>query len=90
MGCKVKIQKIERAANKTYYVNFPAAFADAVNLRKGEEMEWLIEGRNCFVLRRVDEAPSFIERGDGSHAATDSEGSGKRRGRANRKAQGDA
>jgi len=59
MGYKVKIQKIERATNKTYYVNFPGAFADAINLEKGEEMEWFIEDRNCFVLKRVKEAGSF-------------------------------
>ena len=61
MGYKVKIQKIQRATNKTYYVNFPGAVADAINLEKGEEMEWLIEGRNCFVLRRVKAAGSFME-----------------------------
>ena len=59
MGYKVKIQKIERATNKTYYVNFPGAFADAINLEKGEQMEWFIEDRNCFVLKRVKLAPSF-------------------------------
>ena len=37
MGYKVKIQKIERATNKTYYVNFPGAFADAIDLEKGED-----------------------------------------------------
>ena len=61
MGYKVKIQKIERTTNKTYYVNFPTAFADAVNLEKGEEMEWFIEGRNCFVLKRVKAAGSFLK-----------------------------
>ena len=59
MGYKVKIQKIERATNKTYYVNFPGAFADAVDLEKGEEMEWFIEDRNCFVLKRAKKAGSF-------------------------------
>jgi len=59
MGYKVKIQKIERATNKTYYVNFPGAFADAVNIEKGEEMEWFIEDRNCFVLKRVKVSGSF-------------------------------
>ena len=61
MGYQVKIQKIQRATNKTYYVNFPGAFADAVNLEKGEAMEWFIESRNCFVLKRVKEAESFLE-----------------------------
>jgi hypothetical protein len=60
MGYKVKIQKIERTTNKTYYVNFPTAFADAINLEKGEEMEWFIEGRNSFVLKRVKAAGSFL------------------------------
>ena len=35
MGYKVKVQKIERPKNKTYYVNFPGTFADAINLEKG-------------------------------------------------------
>lgn len=61
MGYKVKIQKIQRATNKTYYVNFPGAVAEAINLEKGEEMEWFIEGRNCFVLKRVNEAESFLD-----------------------------
>jgi antitoxin component of MazEF toxin-antitoxin module len=60
MGSRVKIQKIQRATNKTYYVNFPGAIADAIDLEKGEEMEWYVEGRNCFVLRRVKPAGSFI------------------------------
>lgn len=61
MGYKVKIQKIERATNKTYYVNFPGAIADAINLEKGELMEWFIENRNCFVLKRVNAASSPLE-----------------------------
>ncbi|MEK7996553.1 MAG: hypothetical protein AAB403_22355 [Planctomycetota bacterium] len=61
MGYKVRIQKIQRATNKTYYVNFPGTVADAINLEKGEEMEWFIEGRNCFVLKRVKAAGSFRE-----------------------------
>jgi hypothetical protein len=56
MGYKVKIQKVERGKTKSFYVNFPAAVADACVLSKGEEMEWLIEDRNNFVLRRVKEA----------------------------------
>jgi antitoxin component of MazEF toxin-antitoxin module len=65
MGYKVKIQKIQRATNKTYYVNFPGTVADAINLEKGEEMEWFIEGRNCFVLKRVKAAGSFLESAKG-------------------------
>lgn len=63
MGYRVKMQKIERATNQTYYVSFPSAIAEAINLKKGEEMEWFIEGRNCFVLKRVKEAGAFKKKG---------------------------
>lgn len=53
MGYKVKIQKVERGSTKSFYVNFPAAVAEACELVKGEEMEWMIEDRNNFVLKRV-------------------------------------
>ena len=60
MGYKVKIQKVERGATKSFYVNFPAAVADAALLEKGEEMEWLIEDRNSFVLKRVKQAKTNL------------------------------
>lgn len=63
MGYKVKIQQVERANSRSFYVNFPIAFADAVNLQKGEEMVWLIEDRNTFMLKRVRKAKSFSTKG---------------------------
>lgn len=57
MGYKVKIQKVDRGATKSYYINFPAAVADACKLEKGEEMEWVIEDKNTFVLQRVKKTP---------------------------------
>lgn len=59
MGYKVKVQKIVRSTNDTYYINIPSALAKSINLEKGEEMEWFIDGRNCFVLKRVKAAESF-------------------------------
>jgi antitoxin component of MazEF toxin-antitoxin module len=53
MGYNVKIQRVERGNTKSFYVNFPAAVAEAANLEKGEEMEWVIEDRNTFVLKRI-------------------------------------
>ncbi len=53
MGYKVKIQRVERGKTKSFYVNFPAAVAEAANIEKAEEMEWLIENKNTFVLQRV-------------------------------------
>ncbi len=53
MGYKVKIQRVERGTTKSFYVNFPAAIAEAVRLEKAEQMEWLIEDRDTFVLKRI-------------------------------------
>jgi hypothetical protein len=60
MGYKVKIQKVERGTTKSFYINFPAAVAEACDLLKGEEMEWLIEDRNSFVLKRVIQAKTNL------------------------------
>ena len=39
MGYPLKIQKVERPTNKSYYVNFPVALAEALGVVKGEEFE---------------------------------------------------
>lgn len=60
MGHKVRIQKVERGKTKSFYVNFPAAVAEAAEIIKGEELEWIIEDKNTFVLRRVIQSQSII------------------------------
>jgi antitoxin component of MazEF toxin-antitoxin module len=62
MGYPVKIQKVERPTNKSYYVNLPAALAEAAEIQKGEECEWLVEDRNTFVLRRKRKKPSVTKK----------------------------
>jgi hypothetical protein len=51
MGYVVKLQKVQRPTNRNFYVNLPAAFADAVQLDKGEELEWFVEDKNTLILR---------------------------------------
>ena len=63
MGHKIKIQRVERGTTKSYYVNFPAALAEATQIQKGEELEWLMEDRNTFILRRVALKKSVLKRG---------------------------
>jgi antitoxin component of MazEF toxin-antitoxin module len=46
MGYVVKLQKVQRPTNRSFYVNLPAALADAVQLDKGEELEWFVEDKN--------------------------------------------
>ena len=58
MGYQVKIQRVERGLTKSFYVNFPAAVAEACKIEKGEEMEWMIEDKNTFILQRVKKLPN--------------------------------
>ena len=53
MGYKVKIQKVQRPTNNSFYLNMPAAIAEALNIEKGEQFEWTIEDKNTLVLKRV-------------------------------------
>jgi bifunctional DNA-binding transcriptional regulator/antitoxin component of YhaV-PrlF toxin-antitoxin module len=63
MGYPVKIQKVERPTNRSYYVNFPVALAEAIGLKKGEDLEWLLEDKNTLILRRIKPAPPRKLRG---------------------------
>jgi antitoxin component of MazEF toxin-antitoxin module len=62
LGYNVKIQKVERPTNTSFYVNFPAAIAEAADVQKGEEMEWLVEDRNTFILKRTRLRRSFLNK----------------------------
>lgn len=62
MGYKAKIQRVDRGLTKSFYINLPAAVAEACNIEKGEEMEWLIEDKNTFVLRRVKPSKSVLNK----------------------------
>ena len=57
MGYPVKVQKIQRPTNRTYYVNLPVALVEAMSLAKGETLEWLLEDKNTLVLRRQKTQP---------------------------------
>jgi hypothetical protein len=62
LGYNVKIQKVERPTNTSFYVNFPAAIAEATEVQKGETMEWFVEDRNTFILKRVRSRKSFLKK----------------------------
>ena len=49
-----KLQVIERANQpRQYYLICPAPMAAALNLEKGEDLEWVIKDRNTFEIRRA-------------------------------------
>ena len=49
---KVKLQKIERPTNKTFSVTIPVVMVETMELKKGEEFEWLVEDKNTMILKR--------------------------------------
>lgn len=53
MGYTVKIQKVERPTNRSYYINLPVVLAEAAGMQKAEEWEWIIEDKNTLVFSRV-------------------------------------
>jgi len=53
MGHVVKMQKVDRGKTRSFYLNFPAALADAMEVEKSEEFEWVLEDKNTVWLRRT-------------------------------------
>jgi antitoxin component of MazEF toxin-antitoxin module len=53
MGYPTKIQRVDRPTNQSFYVNMPAALAQAIGIEKGEVFEWEIEDKNLILLKRV-------------------------------------
>ena len=53
MGYLIKVQKVERPTNRSYYVNLPVVLAEVIDLQKGEQWEWSMEDKNTLVLSRV-------------------------------------
>lgn len=53
MGYPTKVQLIQRKASRQWYINFPAALAQALEFDKGEVVEWIIRDRDTLVLRRT-------------------------------------
>jgi hypothetical protein len=61
MGYKIKIQRVDRGKTKSFYVNLPAALAEAANIEKAEEWEWFIEDRNVLIFKRKNPAKSLLK-----------------------------
>lgn len=52
MGFKTRVQLIRREKSRQYYINFPSACAQMLNLRKGEVVEWVLTEEGDLLLRR--------------------------------------
>jgi antitoxin component of MazEF toxin-antitoxin module len=56
MGYPTKVQVIRRKDSEQWYINFPAAIAQAMEFTKGETVEWVIQDRGRLLLNRVQAA----------------------------------
>lgn len=64
MGYLTKVQVIERAnQTRQYYLICPAPLAQALELEKGEAIDWVVEDRHTLVLQRVRKTGSKLGKG---------------------------
>lgn len=58
MGYHSKLQVIRRGGqNRQYYLICPAPLAAALEMQKGESLEWVIKDRHTFEIRRLKSVP---------------------------------
>jgi antitoxin component of MazEF toxin-antitoxin module len=62
MGYPTKIQLIKRKSSEQWYVNFPAAVAQAIEFNQGEVVEWIIDDHQRLVLKRSDESVKELKK----------------------------
>lgn len=54
MGYQSKVQVIERAkGQRQFYLICPAALAQALEIEKGETIEWIVEDKLTLTVRRI-------------------------------------
>jgi hypothetical protein len=60
MGFPTKVQLISRANSQQWYINFPAALAQACEFIRGEVVEWVVKDRHTLVLRRAEDPAGTV------------------------------
>jgi hypothetical protein len=53
MANRVKVQKVDREKTRSFYVNLPIVLAEAMDIQKGEEFDWLMEDKNTLIFTRA-------------------------------------
>jgi hypothetical protein len=58
VGYQSKVQVIERAkGQRQFYLICPAPLAQALEIEKGETIEWIVEDKRTLTVRRIDPLP---------------------------------
>lgn len=60
MGYPTKVQLIQRKNSQQWYINFPAAIAQAMDFSKGEDVEWSIADKTHLILSRKSIPPNPV------------------------------
>lgn len=58
MGYRSKVQVIVRGSNqqRQFYFICPAPLAEALEIEKGEAVEWIVQDRNTLIIKRQRES----------------------------------
>ena len=64
MGFPTKVQLIKRKMSEQWYINFPAALAQACEFIKGEIVEWIVKDKHTLILKRKRNQEPDIDNGD--------------------------
>jgi bifunctional DNA-binding transcriptional regulator/antitoxin component of YhaV-PrlF toxin-antitoxin module len=63
MGYISKVQVIQRGEkNRQYYLICPSPLAQALEIEKGESIEWVVQDKQMLILRRVDKGKGRRQR----------------------------
>lgn len=62
MGFPTKVQLIKRKQSEQWYINFPAAVAQAMEFERGETVEWFVEDKGLLALKRQKVPPSVLKK----------------------------
>ena len=75
MGFATKVQLIKRKLSEQCYINFPSAVAQAMEFKKGETVEWVIEDKSQLVLNRLEPPePALKKKRHGSRTSSANSG----------------
>ena len=76
MGFPTKVQLIKRKLSEQWYINFPSAVAQAMEFKRGEVVEWIVEDKSQLVLNRLEPPESALKK-KRPRSAKSSGGSGR-------------
>ncbi|MCX6339727.1 MAG: hypothetical protein NTX71_07385 [Candidatus Aureabacteria bacterium] len=54
MGYATKVQVIQRSNNtRQFYLILPAPLAEALEMKKGETIEWVVKDKKSLMIKRI-------------------------------------